>query len=401
MKYGFTLVELLAVIVILAVLALIATPVVLSIIDDAKESAMLRSAEMYLSGVENAVMRENMNSGGNFRPSQCTISSEGNLDCEGKEGIIEVEVNGEKPKNGNIVFENGKIKEVTLTYESGTILKDSSGNLVYEGSAIKLDNWQHKLSDNTIENHIDENVDGICDKCGEIEIPGLYKLDGTFVSWEQLISVEFQSFEYYDVNNKRVKTGILAVDENGSLNEAYDWMMMQPYVNDYLNGKLIISNDVLKFNPTAFFSCANLTSVIIPASVTEIPGDVFQACSNLTSIKVSENNKTYDNRNNCNAIIETATNKLILGCQNTIIPDEVTSIGDDAFYGCSNLKTLNIPKSVTSIGRYAFNMCTSLETINYSGTKEEWNSIIKGDFWNSNCQQITVYCTDGNITISA
>ena len=82
MKTGFTLVELLAVIVILAVLALIATPVVLSIIDDAKESAMLRSAEMYLSGVENAVMKENMNKGGNFRPIDCGITPEGDLNCE-------------------------------------------------------------------------------------------------------------------------------------------------------------------------------------------------------------------------------------------------------------------------------------------------------------------------------
>ena len=54
---GFTLVELLAVIVILAIIALIATPIVLSIIDDTKKSSMLRSAEMYLNGVENSIMR--------------------------------------------------------------------------------------------------------------------------------------------------------------------------------------------------------------------------------------------------------------------------------------------------------------------------------------------------------
>ncbi len=57
MKNGFTLVELLAVIVILAIIALIATPIVLSIIDDTKKSSMLRSAEMYLNGVENSIMR--------------------------------------------------------------------------------------------------------------------------------------------------------------------------------------------------------------------------------------------------------------------------------------------------------------------------------------------------------
>ncbi len=132
MTKGFTLVELLAVIVILAIIALIATPVVLSIIEDTKQSAMLRSAEMYLSGVENAVMRENMNAGGNFRPNDCTISN-GTLSCNGT--TVEVEVNGEVPNSGTIVFENGKIKEVELIYESGTIVKDSNGDLVYEGSS--------------------------------------------------------------------------------------------------------------------------------------------------------------------------------------------------------------------------------------------------------------------------
>ena len=136
-KKGFTLIELLAVIVILAIIALIATPIVLSIIDDTKKSSMLRSAEMYLNGVENSIMKENMNTGGKFRPNECTITSEGNLYCEPEDVFLEIEVDGEKPKNGTIVFENGKIKEVTLNYESGTIIKDESGNLVYEGSVNK------------------------------------------------------------------------------------------------------------------------------------------------------------------------------------------------------------------------------------------------------------------------
>ncbi len=151
MKNGFTLVELLAVIVILAVLALIATPVVLSIIDDAKESSMLRSAEMYLSGVENAVMRENMNSGGNFRPNECTISN-GNMTCGSTN--VEVEVDGEVPSTGSIVFENGKIKEVTLTYESGTIVKDASGNLVYEGTQEKTLSTLCTISDGSTANTV-------------------------------------------------------------------------------------------------------------------------------------------------------------------------------------------------------------------------------------------------------
>ena len=129
-KNGFTLIELLAVIVILAIIALIATPIVLSIIDDTKQSSMLRSAEMYLTGVEHSVMKENMNKGGNFRPNECSTVN-GSIECDGKPAIA-VEVDGEVPKDGSTIkFENGKIVEVRLVYTSATIVMDEKRNLVF------------------------------------------------------------------------------------------------------------------------------------------------------------------------------------------------------------------------------------------------------------------------------
>ena len=98
-----------------------------------------------------------------------------------------------------------------------------------------------------------------------------------------------------------------------------------------------------------------ITSVIIPNSVTSIGDDAFYGCNSLLSIVVDSNNAVYDSRDNCNAIIETATNTLISGCKNTIIPNSVTSIGDDAFADCSGLTSITIPNSVTSIGYHAFN----------------------------------------------
>ena len=64
-----------------------------------------------------------------------------------------------------------------------------------------------------------------------------------------------------------------------------------------------------------------------------------------------------------NAIIETASNTLIAGCQSTTIPTSVTSIGDWAFYGCSSLTSITIPNSVTSIRNGAFQHCSSLAGI--------------------------------------
>ena len=109
--------------------------------------------------------------------------------------------------------------------------------------------------------------------------------------------------------------------------------------------------------------CSGLTSITIPNSVTSIGNYAFNGCKGLTSIIVESGNTVYDSRNNCNAIIETATNTLIAGCMNTTIPNSVTSIGVYAFCNCSSLASVTIPSNVTSIGESAFSGCTSLTSI--------------------------------------
>ena len=95
---------------------------------------------------------------------------------------------------------------------------------------------------------------------------------------------------------------------------------------------ITIPNSVTSIGNGAFYNCTGLTSIVIPNSVTSIGDYAFYECKGLTSIKVENGNSVYDSRDNCNAIIETATNTLIAGCQNTIIPNSVTSIGGYAFY---------------------------------------------------------------------
>jgi len=97
--------------------------------------------------------------------------------------------------------------------------------------------------------------------------------------------------------------------------------------------------------------------------VTSIGNNAFSGCSGLTSVIVETGNATYDSRNYCNAIIETASNTLICGCQNTVIPNSVTSIGNLAFSSCSGLTSVTIPNSVTSIGSEAFYYCSGLTSV--------------------------------------
>lgn len=124
-----------------------------------------------------------------------------------------------------------------------------------------------------------------------------------------------------------------------------------------------IPNSVTSIEYAAFSGCSSLTSITIPNSVTSIQAGAFYDCGGLTSITVEEGNQNYDSRNNCNAIINTKTNVLITGCNNTVIPNNVTCIEENAFNGCTGLTSVTIPNSVTSIGRNAFEGCSSLTSI--------------------------------------
>lgn len=124
-----------------------------------------------------------------------------------------------------------------------------------------------------------------------------------------------------------------------------------------------IPNSVTQIGAFAFSGCSSFTSLTIPASVTNIEGSITNYCVALKKITVDPNNKTYDSRGDCNAIIETATNTLISGCVATSIPNTVTAIGRAAFEGCANLVKVDIPASVTSIGAGAFQACEKLTKV--------------------------------------
>ena len=122
----------------------------------------------------------------------------------------------------------------------------------------------------------------------------------------------------------------------------------------------------------AFGEMPDLTSAFIPATVDTIGLGLFRVCSKLTSIVVDSANPKYDSRDNCNAVIETATNKLLAPCSTTVIPSTVTAIGPDAYSDNTFLVgSFVIPEGITSIGQTAFTGCKGLVSMTLPSTLTE------------------------------
>ena len=120
-----------------------------------------------------------------------------------------------------------------------------------------------------------------------------------------------------------------------------------------------IGNSVTSIEKRTFYNCSSLTSVTIGNSVTSIRGEAFSGCSSLTSVTLNSNTivgKDYEYNSNIKSIFGKQVTEYILG-------DEITSIGQNAFYGGSSLTSVTIPNSVTSIGFQAFSYCDGLTSL--------------------------------------
>ena len=110
------------------------------------------------------------------------------------------------------------------------------------------------------------------------------------------------------------------------------------------------------------FNATSLESVVIPASVNDIDSRAFNRCDSLKVIKVKKGNKVYDSRKGCNAIIESESDKLVLGCNESSIPKGVKIIGADAFAECA-IKDVQFPSSLELIEFSAFKGCRELKKV--------------------------------------
>ena len=144
--------------------------------------------------------------------------------------------------------------------------------------------------------------------------------------------------------------------------------------------------NVTKIDENTFNGNNLITSISIPGNVAEIGANALLDCSALESITVNESNQVYDSRNNCNAIIVKANDKLLFGCKNTVFPADIKIIGSGAFKGCIGLLQATLPEGLTTIEDYGFSGCSALGTLSLP-----YSLTTIGEYAFQNCDALTSF----------
>lgn len=124
-----------------------------------------------------------------------------------------------------------------------------------------------------------------------------------------------------------------------------------------------IPEGVTSVGEGSFSCCFAMNELSIPSTLSDIGDNAFYGCVSLEKIVVSDNNPAYDSRERCNALIDSRSNELLVGCRSTIIPEGIAAIGEYAYASIEELTEIVVPDGVKTIGKSAFFSCIDLKNI--------------------------------------
>ena len=314
------------------------------------------------------------------------------------ESLTEVSLPNNTEKIGNYSFSNCKsLTEMSLPNN----LKEMGNYTFYNCESlaeVKLPNNLEKMGNYTFYKckklrsvtipskitNIPRNTFEYCESLTSVKLPAVIDsiFYGAFYGCKSLETISLPSsvryidnYAFYNCTSLNTITGIANVEYIG-----YNAFSSTPWYNSLPNGLVYIGKVLYKYIGTmpentvlsvkegttqisrSAISSSNLVGLTIPASVKLIDQDAFGSHSGLESIAVAVENSVYITPSGSNAIVERATNTLILGCNTTVIPPTVKAIGYDAFWG-SRLTTVTLPDAVDSLANDAFWSCSQLTSL--------------------------------------
>ncbi|MDO5773214.1 MAG: leucine-rich repeat protein [Spirochaetales bacterium] len=388
------------------------------------------------SGLASVIIPNSVTSIGKYAFSHCT-------------SLTSVTISESITSIGESVFEYCPLLTSVTIPDSVTSIGDSAFSLCGSLTSVTIPNSVTSIGDSAFSLcesltsvNIPDSVTSIgmsafygCSKLTSVTVPdGVASLDGTFsgcsglttvTTPKSITSIGFATF--YQCGS------LTTVNYKGS-KEDWDKITIEPtYNDDLLNAALICMGS----DPKEVYTPADKAA----AAIATLEGGTW-ANPNVYTIKITDKTLTAEQLKEIGTAIDTRTTNwcgsisldlssatelteipdnafrqsylsgLILpdsleaigmaAFQNNefeeiVIPDNVKTIEDGGFMGCSSLKIITLPARLVSIGASAFAGCASLKTVNYKGTQAQWAQI-KIDNYNEKLTGAKIICTDGDYT---
>ena len=223
----------------------------------------------------------------------------------------------------------------------------------------------------------------------------MFAADGDFLKLKEMLVCIFDcggsDFPYSLIYKYSDLSNIVSMEIDGvdvTIADSYNFSKKGKHVIKYALKDSVTSLTYQRYNSyytTVAFKDVEMTSVIIPNSITEIGSEAFSYCTKLTSITIPDSVTS----------IGTSAFENCIALTSITIPDSVTEIDTDAFATCTSLASVTIGNSVANIYMRAFAYCNQLTSIKYTGTMAQFKSISRVDYWHLEVPTTTVTCSDG------